>query len=125
MLEAQGWYFNLADGEKTVGNPVTAGGSVFFATNQPVPAGENSCASNLGIARIYVVNFESAAPVTDLDGIAGKDRSLVAEGGGFPPPPTWVITDIGETVCFGPFCIPPPEVDLEARRREYWYKDID
>lgn len=125
MLAARGWYFNLADGEKSVGNAVTAGGSVFFATNQPEPVDRTRCTSNLGIARIYVVNFEDGTPVTDLDGSAGDDRSSVAVGGGFPPPPTSVITDIGETVCFGPFCKQPPEVDLDARRREYWYKEID
>ncbi|MCY1222654.1 Neisseria PilC beta-propeller domain protein [compost metagenome] len=125
MLAARGWYFNLADGEKSVGNAITAGGSVFFATNQPAPVNAESCSSNLGIARIYVVNFEDATPVTDLDGVAGLDRSSIANGGGFLPSPTWVITDIGETVCFGPFCKQPPEVDLDARRKEYWYKEID
>lgn len=125
LLGARGWYFNLDDGEKSVGNAVTAGGSVFFATNQPAPLDSESCSSNLGVARIYVVNFEDGTPVTDLDGIAGDDRSSIAIGGGFPPPPTSVITDIGETVCFGPFCKQPPEVDLDARRREYWYKEID
>ncbi|WP_280284825.1 PilC/PilY family type IV pilus protein [Pseudomonas sp. BN415] len=125
MLAARGWYFNLADGEKSVGNAVTAGGSVFFATNQPEPVDRSSCTSGLGIARIYVVNFEDGTPVTDLDGISGDDRSSLAVGGGFPPPPTSVITDIGETVCFGPFCKQPPEIDLDARRREYWYKEID
>ncbi len=125
MLAARGWYFNLADGEKLVGNAVTAGGSVFFATNQPEPVDRNSCTSNLGVARIYVVGYEDGTPVTDLDGTTGDDRSSVAVGGGFPPPPTSVVTDIGETVCFGPFCKQPPEVDLDARRREYWYKEID
>ncbi|MCY1370911.1 hypothetical protein D9M69_580280 [compost metagenome] len=71
------------------------------------------------------MNFEDATPVTDLDGVAGLDRSSIANGGGFLPSPTWVITDIGETVCFGPFCKQPPEVDLDARRKEYWYKEID
>ncbi len=125
MLKASGWYFNLGDNEKVVGNAVTAGGSVFFATNQPKPLDKNSCASNLGTARLYVVNFENGAPITNLDGNAGDDRSYEVTGGGFPPPPTAVVTELGETVCFGPFCRPPPKVKFEARQKEYWFRSID
>ncbi|WP_348532253.1 hypothetical protein [Pseudomonas sp. BN411] len=126
MLSASGWYFNLADNEKVVGNAAIDGGSVFFATNQPKPVTDpNSCASNLGTARLYVVNFENGAPITNLDGADGDDRFFEASGGGLPPSPTSVITDLGATVCFGPHCLPPPKVSLNARQRKYWFKSID
>ena len=126
LLAASGWYFNLADNEKVVGNAATDGGSVFFATNQPKPATDpNSCANNLGTARFYVVNYENGAPVTNLDGLTGDDRSVEGVGGGLPPSPTSVITDLGSTVCFGPHCMQPPKVNLDARQKKYWSKAID
>lgn len=129
LLSSKGWYFVLADGEKVVGNAITLGGSVFFATNQPAAVTPNSCASNLGVARAYVVSYENGAAVYDfntVESLTSEDRFTEVPGGGFPPSPTGVVVEVDgkkyETVCFGPTCIPPEKIKLEARSKVYWYK---
>jgi len=130
IANAKGWYIVLEPGEKVVGNALTFGGSVFFATNQPKAAQPGSCASNLGTARVYVMNFEDGSAVKDFDAsgeLTRADRFTEVPGGGFPPPPTGVIVEIDgkkyQTVCFGPTCEPPPDVTLDARTKTYWFKE--
>ncbi|HSF25182.1 MAG TPA: hypothetical protein VLE20_13235 [Blastocatellia bacterium] len=94
----KGWFLTLGAGEKVIGNSVTVGGTTLFATNQPATPTPGTCASNLGIARIYGISFENATATKEFDGIAGlstADRSQVHAGGGFLPSPVPVVVEFG------------------------------
>lgn len=130
-----GWYLTYLDangvnaGEKTVGNAVTVSGTTFFGTNQPTPAASGICTANLGQAKLYAVNFASAAATSDVnaDGIiTTADRSTVIQGGGFPPSPVYARVKVGDkevdVLCTGAKCIPPPNSGTTTKRsRTYWY----
>lgn len=128
LLDARGWYIRLLPGEKVIGSALTLGGTVFFATNQPSALDPNTCGS-LGVARIYSMDYRNAT-ATRTDG----ERSVEADGGSFLPSPTGVITELldedgnprkYQTVCFGPTCVTPPNVNLEQRKKVYWHKAVD
>jgi type IV pilus assembly protein PilY1 len=128
LLAAKGWYIRLRVGEKVIGSALTLGGTVFFATNQPSAMDPDSCGS-LGTARIYSMDFRNATGVGP-----GDLRDVEADGGSFLPSPTGVVTELldedgnprkYQTVCFGPTCVTPPNVNLEQRRKVYWSKAID
>ncbi len=133
----EGWYITLGSGEKTVGNAVTLAGVTFFVTNQPTPPAPGTCASNLGIARLYQINYESAAAVNDIvaDSILNpEDRAETLPGGGFQPPPTPVavdvndddnITDIKEGVVVGVHTEKVPSATTGQRSRVFWYQEIE
>jgi type IV pilus assembly protein PilY1 len=138
MLASRGWYIRLDSGEKVVGSAVTIAGNVFFSTNQPTPPDPDTCSGNLGIARIYVVSYSDARPTASFGGSGtpntAADRSTIVPGGGLLPSPTPIIVQMGDisededekrlyqTVCFGPHCIAPPDVELDRRQRVYWYR---
>ncbi len=128
LLEDKGWYFTLDSGEKVVGGAVAIGGTLFFSTNQP----DDSSCSNLGVARVYAIDYRDASATINFDAIGDltiTDRSTTVPGGGYLPSPTPVVTEIDgkkyQTVCFGPTCVQPPDVVFEARRRVFWHKSID
>jgi type IV pilus assembly protein PilY1 len=134
-----GWYIDLLAGEKNVGGSVTIGGTTFFATNQPsASAGGGSCGSNLGIARTYLVDYETAGATKDLNSLGTlsvANRSTIVAGGGYLPTPVPAIVDPTNTpggggtpyqiVCFGIHCVPPSGVSLNTRVRTYWYKEVE
>lgn len=129
----KGWYMTLGTGEKTVGNAVTVAGTTFFGTNRPVPAAEGVCSSNLGEAKLYSVNFASAAAPTTKDAkgnITVLPRYTIIPGGGFPPSPVYarvIVNDKGkdkevDVICTGSNCQPPPGIATSTKRsRTYWY----
>lgn len=128
---ASGWYFTLDTGEKVVGSAVTVLGTTFFGTNKPTPPDPATCSSNLGEARIYSINFENGAAVSENDNVAGltkTDRFVKLAGGGLPPSPVsvQVKTDDGVTVTgviTGPKFFKP--ADAGRRSRVYWYLNTD
>lgn len=131
--DKRGWYITLGSGEKTVGNAVTLAGITFFVTNQPAPPAPGTCASNLGIARLYQVNYENAAAVT---GIVADSELMAARadelpGGGFQPPPTPVAVDpdgtgnIKEGVVVGVHTEKVPSATTGQRSRVFWYQEIE
>ncbi|MBF0444368.1 MAG: hypothetical protein HQL68_02170 [Magnetococcales bacterium] len=129
----KGWYIELAAGEKVVGNAITLNNVVFFNTHQPQSVASNaSCVSDLGVARAYQVSYQDASSVDDknIDGDrTAEDRSQIHSGGGFLPPPTPVIVDIdGKTVIgvvSGIMVSSPPGINLGARVRRFWFKEIE
>jgi type IV pilus assembly protein PilY1 len=129
LLDAKGWYITLTGkGEKTVGSAVSIAGTVFFSTNQ-IDDEKEECGSNLGTALIYGVSYKDATATINFDGIGDVERTMEVPGGGYPPPPTPVVVEIDgekeQTVCFGPNCVSPPNVELEKRKRVFWHKLID
>ncbi len=132
LAAAKGWYITLASGEKNVGGSVTLNGSTFFNTNQPAAATPGSCSSNLGIARAYIVSYLDASATTEQNNNAGLtegDRASTLPGGGYPPSPVPVIVEIDgkrhEAVISGTDVNTSPGTPLEARRRVFWYKEIE
>lgn len=71
-----GCYIPMGASEKIVNAPLTAGGTTYFGTNTPTPPAANSCASNLGLAKVYAVPAFCQTPISS---------NLV--GGGLPPSP--------------------------------------
>jgi type IV pilus assembly protein PilY1 len=128
-----GWYIDLAGGEKVVGSAVTVAGTTFFNTNQPSStAGGGSCGSNLGVAREYLVGFADASATVDLHGLGTlsiANRSVIHAGGGYLPSPVPVVVEIGgekyQAVISGTSVQTPPGLTLEKRSRVYWYKEIE
>ncbi|KAA6187478.1 hypothetical protein F2Q65_02910 [Thiohalocapsa marina] len=90
--DSKGWLIQLAAGEKTVGGAATTGGVTIFATNQPSTGAGDSCAINLGLSRLYAVDY-ATGDLPDADkqpGLAaqfGESRSIQVASGGFPPTP--------------------------------------
>ncbi|HYT15404.1 MAG TPA: hypothetical protein VEL80_03340 [Burkholderiales bacterium] len=133
LLNGKGWMIKLLSGEKTIGSSITVSGTTFFGTNQPsATAGGANCGSNLGIARIYEVNFKDATAVAELNATAGltaTDRSKTVAGGGYLPNPQYEITQIAkedkQCVQFGPRCEDAGGIKFEARIRTYWFRKVE
>lgn len=142
LADAAGWYIRLGSGEKVVGPAEARAGSVFFATNQTAamavtdPDDPLYCASDLGIARTYVMSYEDATAVIERDGVPGLSRddrsSQAGSHAGYLPPPTYALVcldedcnDLVEVVTLGPETIPVGDVELGERQREYWFKEVD
>lgn len=134
LTSADGWMLRFTnDGEKSIGNSVTLNNVVFFNTNQPGASAEASlCASDLGIARQYRINFEDATAILDQNvsgGLDAGDRAEIHAGGGYLPSPVPLVVEIDgqvhEGVISGTAVDQPPGSVLNARTRKFWYKEID
>jgi type IV pilus assembly protein PilY1 len=132
----KGWYITLGSGEKTgekgVSNAATLAGITFFVTNQPTPSAPGTCASNLGIARLYQIRYENAAPTSDIvadNVLTTEDRAETLAGGGLPPSPTPVAVDIDGTiregVVVGVHTKKVPGATTGQRLRVFWYQEIE
>ena len=129
LLAASGWYITMAAGEKVVGSATTVSGTVFFNTHQP---SADSCASNLGIAREYMVSYKDASATRDLavgGGLTSSDRYAVHAGGGFLPSPVPVAVRIGgrdyRGVVSGPSVREADAPPLGSRLRTFWFRKMD
>ena len=91
----KGWLIQLAAGEKTTGKATTTSGVTFFNTNQPDSDFADACKVNLGISRLYAVDYKTGG-VPLLPGIAERfeNRSIEIISGGFPPSPTIATVEI-------------------------------
>jgi type IV pilus assembly protein PilY1 len=128
--DKQGWYITFRAGEKMVSSPVTVFGSVIFGTNQRVAGTSLNSCYNLGVARLYQVNFLTGGAVSDLnaDGVINADdRSEEVKGGGYLPSAVYspVVIDgkRRDVVCVGTHCFKPGGQAFDtSRTRTYWYK---
>lgn len=129
-----GYYVTLGTGEKVVNAPLTVAGNTYFGTNTPATPSANSCTTNLGTAKGYMINP-----------LSGTSNNVIYDGGGLPPSAVAGNVEInvnGETKVM-PFCIgcggdsnsdckksglcgtnPPINVST-SRSRTYWYKETD
>ncbi len=130
---ADGWVIGLAGGEKVISNAVTLNRVTFFNTNQPgAAAAAGTCASDLGIARQYQVNFDDATAVDDRNEDSetdAGDRAQSQPGGGYLPSPVPVVVEIDgqihEAVISGVRVDEPPGSQIGSRFRRFWYKEFD
>lgn len=130
-INAYGWKLSFRVGEQGVTTPIIVGGIIYFSTNRAVGIAPGSCASNLGEARGYALNF--------LDGSGALDNGLASQtfvGGGLPPSPVvaTVKLDNGltQTVCIGcaqnssPLGASEPPIKVpKIRKRVWWYETTD
>jgi len=125
---AQGWYFNLSSGEKTVTSALTQGGTTHFATHE---AGDNSgsqCITALGTARGYRIKCATGWSEGYKAGADPVPRAIVVPGGGFLPSPIFAKVKVdGTGNSFGIIstggktdATPSP---LGTRRFTYWYRE--
>jgi type IV pilus assembly protein PilY1 len=126
----KGWYLGMQPTEQVVTAAITIFGNVTFSTHEPSVPQPGTCASDLGTARVYNVNFQNAAPTQGLLRALPLPSSI-----GLPPSPVggMVTLDNGALV---PFCIgcspdsplesvqptmPPGSVPPSPKSRVYWY----
>jgi type IV pilus assembly protein PilY1 len=99
---AKGWYLALnANGEKVVNAPLTVGGITYFASNKPTPTASGSCATSLGEARAYALDFLTGTAGLDRNGDGAKDAldlSIKLSGGGLPPSPVGGLVQLDNGV---------------------------
>lgn len=144
LLAAKGWKLQLSStGEKTIAPATTSAGTVIFNTNEPKqdtvsgtavnvgPNAGNFCTSDLGSARQYGLNYQSAVASNIYTALPSQfqttsGRSATFAGGGFLPAPVPVVVSIGgkfyQTVISGVQATNPGGLTLQTRIRTYWYK---
>ncbi|QQX84808.1 pilus assembly protein PilY [Cupriavidus necator] len=133
LTAASGWYIVLGTGEKVVSGSTTLSGTVMFGTNTPKVASPNSCTGDLGVARIYQLNYLNGAAIADLNnktvGLTSDDRFQERAGGGYPPTPVPVSVRIGNddynVAISGTQVISPPGPKLGRRYRIFWRRGMD
>jgi type IV pilus assembly protein PilY1 len=126
--EKKGWYLALDEAEQVVTSAITIFGTVTFSTHQPAEVDPEACTSDLGVARVYNINYKNGGKLYGME-----DRFQEVEGGGLSPSPVggMVTLDSGETV---PFCIgcnpesalqggdpPPAPMAFQPKSRVYWH----
>jgi type IV pilus assembly protein PilY1 len=128
LAAMKGWALDLRDHEQAVTSAITVFGTTTFSTHTPTVASAASCASNLGIARVYNVIFTNAGPT---NGETNRDEPVA--GGGLPSPPVagMVELDDGTVVPFiigaegdSPLesTIPtPPVTGTQPKSLTYWF----
>ena len=84
----QGWYIQLATGEKVLSENTVFYKTVYFTTFTPTTA---PCVPG-GDGRLYSFQYKTAGMVLDFNSDGTKDRSSVI-GGGIPSKTVMVITD--------------------------------
>jgi type IV pilus assembly protein PilY1 len=128
LAAMKGWALDLRDHEQAVTSAITVFGTTTFSTHTPTLADASTCASNLGLARVYNVRFSNAAPA---NGETNRDEPVA--GGGLPSPPVagMVELDDGRIV---PFIIgasgesplesslpSPPSTGTQPKSLTYWF----
>lgn len=78
----KGWHLVMNPKEQVVTSAITVFGTVTFSTHEPTPPQPDQCSNNLGIARVYNINYLNAAPANGTN-----QRSEMIPGGGLPPSP--------------------------------------
>jgi type IV pilus assembly protein PilY1 len=128
LAAAKGWMVTLASGEKVVGSVLTVGGKSIFSTNQPAPPDPGTCASNLGIARIYSIDFLTAAQVP---GESARFREVA--GGGLLPSPVYARVRLlvdgkqvtKEATIIGTQPVKTHSIKPQQRKKIYWHKELE
>lgn len=128
LAAMKGWALDLREHEQAVTSAITVFGTTTFSTHTPTLASVGTCASNLGLARVYNVRFANAAAA---NGQTNRDEPV--SGGGLPSSPVagMVQLDDGTIV---PFIIgaegdsplesslpSPPSTGTQPKSLTYWY----
>jgi len=128
LAAKKGWNLSLNASEQVVTSAITVFGVVTFSTHTPAVSVSGQCSANLGIARVYNIQFSNAE---SANGTPERAEEIV--GGGLPPSPVagMVTLDSGETVPFvigaspdSPLAGGGPSSTttvIQPKGRVYWY----
>jgi type IV pilus assembly protein PilY1 len=130
LAAMKGWSLDLRDHEQAVTSAITVFGTTTFSTHTPTLGIAGSCASNLGLARVYNLRFSNAAAA---NGATNRDTPVA--GGGLPSPPVagmvqlddgtvvpFIIGAVGDSPLEG--SIPPaPSTGSQPKSLTYWFID--
>ena len=105
----QGWYMQLAAGEKVLADNTVFYKTVYMTTFTPDP---DPCLPG-GVGKLYGFNYKTGAAVIDFDGDSALDRSK-AIGGGIPSKVVTVMTDTGGVKLFISVGSTNPDVNSES-----------
>ncbi len=121
-----GGYIRLQKGEKVTTKAITVSGFSYFNTNQPSSAAANSCNANLGVARQYVIAFDTLgipeSILNSSNNFSIDDRFDELAGGGFAPTPTAIRVLGKELITTGVNVRKAQKSLLNARFRVFWYE---
>jgi type IV pilus assembly protein PilY1 len=129
----KGWYLTLSSTEQVVTSAVVLFGEVTFSTHMPAVADPDNCGTNLGVARVYNVNYLDGSAVSSSGNLFN-----VISGGGLPPSPVSGLVTVTNPITGQPMTVPfiigasgdsPVEVTLKTgssgtagnKERVYWY----
>ena len=123
-----GWYINLADGEKVLSSPVTINSQLLFTTYIP-ETDVGVCSTSVGGGRLYVVDSSTALPVLDLSDQEGvEDRFKEIAIPGIPPSASILFpeSDGGQPSLFVGTQRVSDEFDAGPLiRRTHWYESTN
>jgi type IV pilus assembly protein PilY1 len=86
----QGWYIQLAAGEKVIAENTVFYKTAYITTFTP---NDDACLPG-GVGKLYALNYKTSAAAIDFDNDGIEDPSI-AIGGGIPSKVVMVITDFG------------------------------
>lgn len=92
LAASKGWYLEMRATEQVVTSAITLYGVVTFSSHMPVVNSPNSCASTLGTASVYNINYLDAS---SANGTADRFQTIV--GGGLPPSPVAGMVTLDST----------------------------
>jgi len=87
----QGWYIQLAAGEKALAEGIVFYKTLYITTFTP---NDDPCVPG-GVAKLYALNYKTGEAVLDFDGDDNPERSTEI-GGGIPSKPVMIITEDSE-----------------------------
>lgn len=97
----KGWYLTLSPSEQVVTSAVVLFGEITFSTHTPVGVAPDSCSSNLGLARVYNINYLDASPTGQ-----SNTRFDQISGGGLPPSPVSGLVTVTNPTTGVPMTVP-------------------
>lgn len=108
FTQKNGWYINLATGEKVLASPVIINYRILFTTYTPAAASDNECAPPTGNSSAYVVELINGNAIVDLNQnsmLDADDRKVDLNQPGIAPEAKILITDpTHPVVCLGTEC---------------------
>ena len=141
LASGHGWFIRLENlGEKVVASPRVYGGVVYFTTYTPDAGGgggSDPCAASTvrGVARLYAVDYETGASVSDFsteieyDGDGnivelGKKDRVIAIGTAIPSAPVIAILEGGARIFIGVEggIVSMPTIITPEMYRYYWHQ---
>jgi type IV pilus assembly protein PilY1 len=105
----QGWFIQLAAGEKVLAENTVFYKTVYLTTFTP---NNDPCLPG-GVGKLYAMEYKTGAAVIDFDQDGGNERSTDI-GGGIPSKVVTVITDTGGTKLFVSVGSTNPDPNSEA-----------
>jgi type IV pilus assembly protein PilY1 len=105
----QGWYIQLAGGEKVLAESSVFYKTIYMTTFTP---NDDPCLPG-GVGKLYALHYKTSAAVIDFDGDGTLEVSTIL-GGGIPSKVVTVLTDTGGVKLFISVGSTNPDPNSEA-----------